>query len=567
MDTLSILKSNLLTENKNLGDAIHILKNDRLNEKYFPWVHFKLIDYYTNIRNFIDAREYLLEIEPRVNKKYLQFHSLSYNICSSEGWKQNPIPFFQHIADTYEIDNLDERWKVNFLLKVFLISDISDNQFLKFLVQSNFSTLIINTSLLFKKIITNIKREIENTKYQFVIFSCGAASLDGEISDKAFLIVDFNIFEINCNFDSYDENHFDVCIESLALLLRGMCFVEDGGWSVYKKHDGAIKLANLLLWSKACDKYSRLSGIKSRYKFKGVDFNQDLLVRGGNVEFWAIRDFLIDNGSTIKEATEAIENSNRAIETSTNICALNSWPKIDPKNNWLRLITNAGFYSKDKFDIVAINEFIQNYLMGLELGKLFSVYQDELYILARLGLKINKNQIVEWHDSDFIANLSVRKNILFVTSFGNTLNARWEDGLLRDFWLAMEWPLHEIEKLTCIESPSSIWPYQPHASWEETFSYLKALIDQSILNFNHDYFIASCGSYSIPLATYVQTKYKIKAIAFGHYINLFFGIYSNAFIRSPYLNKVGVDSHLWFHSDLASRYPSIVTLDDGKYIS
>jgi len=563
LDIEHILNSKL--SEGELEGAIELLKQERFSARFSPWIHSRLINIALERGEFLSAREYLEEIPLEAYKKHLHLHIFKFQLHQEMGWIDDPTVFFKSVIDLYVLDPNPDVWQVNFLLRSFLIADVDEEHFLGFLSLCRFSEENKSIAILFKKIIEDIKKAFKKNAYQSFVLACGQSKILN--SEPNCLVVNFDGHHlIRGSLNNFEESQFHVCVESMCIFLNKLIFIQDCGWSTFQFSSEIGPILNLFIWAKTYEKCSLLLKNRRWHKFELASVDDPLLIRAGNVELWAIRDFLIDSKSFYECAIHAIEVANEAIIESVKPKVGYAWPKNNATDNWLRLITNAGFYADNPANTEAIDAFVSNYIAGLECGAIYPTYLLDLYILARIGLKVERDQLRDWDDARFIEDLSCRKNLLFVSSFGNILNKRWRNGDISNFWNAMSWPMSNIENLYCIESPSSIWPYHPHSSWLETFTMLKSEIDSIVEESSIDCFIASCGSYSIPLAKYVFKRFGIKSITMGHYPNLFFGIYSRAFQNHPFLATVPLDSPLWFHSDLASRYPASASLDDGKYI-
>ena len=566
LDVAHILSQDFDLSKHNIDDVIVELSSKRSGPLLFPWVAFKLIEILIYNKNYILAEEYLNELDYEVKINYLQYYNLRYDLYVKSECTYD-CSFFQNVVDIYKYDGSQEIWRIKLLLRCYLLAEIDDQRFLNFLKICSFSDANISIFFLFKKIISEIKIARKSSIFDSFVLVCGPSYIGNLYPHIRCLIVDFNAYGLDISLNDLDESQVYPCIEALSLVLRDFTFIEDGGWSTFTPNELKINLSNLLLWYKSYEKLSLLIKSRRHHKFCSYSFDEPLLIRGGNVEFWAIREFFIDPEIGLNAAKQAIKITIDASNGGVKPASETTWPKNNAVDYWVRLITNAGFYSKTASDANSINAFVEAYIDGLESGSVFSICLQDLYILARLGLKVNLDQLKSWDENFFIQDLSLRKNILFVTSFGEAINQRWDSGQIKAFWEKMDWPMQGIENLRCIESPNSIWPYRPDESWWDTLSMLKIKIDDAISQFDCDYFIASSGCYSIPLATYVFRKYGIKSITYGHATTLFFGVYSNAFRHHSFLKKLPVDSDLWFQSDLAKRYPAVIDLDSQKYVS
>jgi hypothetical protein len=149
---------------------------------------------------------------------------------------------------------------------------------------------------------------------------------------------------------------------------------------------------------------------------------------------------------------------------------------------------------------------------------------------------------------------------VFATPFAAQINTLYGNGRIPELYRNFEMPSFQI---TAFPAPISTWPNRPGGDWKETFHILLdkslALIDQT----NASLFLASCGSYGLPLCREVYNRTKLVSIYSGHAPNNLLGVLTGRFVDGAgglSLNKsVFMPSHL-------RDIPNVDLIDGGSYV-
>ena len=568
-----VMSSILVATDPDIELRLDILKAHCQDERFMPWLSFKLAAFEIGRNNFTLANSYLENIES-LRSTYLQYYSYKY-VCIRELGQDcsDLMTLFFEVRTFYAEKKFTEKWAQDLLL-LSNVCNFSDDKFglYSFLIKNQYSISDMSIVIAFRDILEKIHHFISTgtliSKYRIV---CDG-SFDLVRLNNDCLIINLNVPFFN-KVTLNNEGIIDSLLNLLLIFLNKYEFDSELNWEASSVVKSSFKLLNSLLAQKIRQKIEIIlrKNNNSNLKFSYCNtprkkYDDKLIVRAGNGELWAVRNYFVNPSVFFNGAMDATSRSNQAIEKKESFAAIDKWPELSVENSWSRLITAGGWYARPGFEAEAIFSFVDLYTSGLTSGRLVDVYLQDIYINYQSGLPVNPSNFISWSDQIFTDELECRKELLIISPFASSISRRWNSGELNQFWNALGFKAG-INQLHAIESTVTIWPYQPHNSWLDTFNRYTLEIDSLFEKNNIEVFFASCGSYSIPLAYYVNKKYGIRSITFGHHIHIYFGIFSNAFALDPKVRYLGKNSPLWDFSDLNDRYPAIGAVDGGRYIS
>lgn len=118
-------------------------------------------------------------------------------------------------------------------------------------------------------------------------------------------------------------------------------------------------------------------------------------------------------------------------------------------------------------------------------------------------------------------------------------------------------------ELITIDAPLSLYPSRPYDGWGDAHNAICKRIDEIIIKNKIDFFIASAGSYGLPLCNYVRKNHSIRTLYFGNHLNTLFGILQQC--STNFMDGYRQDN-FWVKGDLSERCPQITEIDNGRYI-
>lgn len=287
----------------------------------------------------------------------------------------------------------------------------------------------------------------------------------------------------------------------------------------------------------------------------------ELWVRGGNVEFWTLRNYLLDPAGTLAAA----ETAARLLVSGQDAVAATAgpwWPRVDPVANIVRLATNAGWYAPPGSARAAYADWATRYRDGLVAGGvLTAATMDLLGIAARLP-DLRRRPPAHWNERAFLKRLDGARLVL-VTPFADEIARHHASGGLERYWRDLGIAARPAT-ITTVPPPMSIWPDTPAADWSASFVDLRARTDAAITASDASLFAASCGGYGVPLTHAVHQRHAITSLYNGHIINLYFGVRTRAFDGMT-INGRTPDRALMIDGRLEQRHPHIARIDKGRY--
>jgi hypothetical protein len=284
-----------------------------------------------------------------------------------------------------------------------------------------------------------------------------------------------------------------------------------------------------------------------------------LYVRTGNVELRVLTNFLM--GDLPDSSILELEDSCRLPK---DLQLRKHWlDETDINLNIRQLMTNAGWFPNQNFDLQSLSEWNKRYsealwnstglfrYAGLDFYEIFF----ELTKLKNSGQGFNYLQFPA--PRNFYRMLEGH-NVLLVTPFATEIRELYESGDLFHLWLDFDLPPFT---LTLIQSPMSIYPNRAGADWSDAFNQVTEKIDDSFSRNSHTLFFASSGCYGLPLCDFVHRRYSVASVYQGNWINYLFGIRQNATENQKGRRNLA----LWRASSL-EKIAGLASVDDGRYV-
>lgn len=305
----------------------------------------------------------------------------------------------------------------------------------------------------------------------------------------------------------------------------------------------------------------RLSSHSSALAEYDVDAHPALL-RFGNVELRVLQNYL-NNREALRTACRALTahlDDERTIYAPAR--ATSYLTADDPDWNLRRLMTNAGFYMPRDPDLAwdALENWVRRYFHALEMGHLAWHNEHARYFLKVQCLMARRTgfvpQFVRPPDPFRIYSQLSGKRVLFLSPLAHLAQEQASTGRLRRLYKSREVPSFS---LASIPAYISTWPNRPHSGWTETFGHLCKALDAARQRKEFDVFIASCGSYGLPICAHVRERYGCAVLYLGNFAHALFGIHQKSTRTTPDMN-----AEMWVNSDLG-HYPHMDRIDLGSY--
>jgi hypothetical protein len=289
-----------------------------------------------------------------------------------------------------------------------------------------------------------------------------------------------------------------------------------------------------------------------------------LWYRIGNVEAWALSSYLFDKEACLDAADAAALALGDAAHDSDEVNPKSEWwPRTNSLENILRLSTNAGWYANPDSGRAAFDDWAQRYLGAMHAGHAISTCNEEMLKLATRCSELSGLQPSTWTERAFFEAIDGR-SVLLVSPFAAQITSQFASGALHRIWAA-QGITARLRSLETIEPPMSIWPYRPDNDWSESFSHIEEKCLDRLDKGGADFFIASCGCYGLPLVHSINRMTNTTSIYFGHVVNMYFGILTQAYLQSKWFTNA--PSELFVSGDLDSRFGAIGRIDAGRYAS
>jgi hypothetical protein len=293
-------------------------------------------------------------------------------------------------------------------------------------------------------------------------------------------------------------------------------------------------------------------------------WNTDLYVRGGNVELKVVENALfgklgddfypnIQNGGI--ESGIPLSNSKRRHWLDTS----------DVNRNIRDLMTNAGWYPNDNFEISELRIWADHYYRAyVNAHGVFEHNGREMYEILLERRKIDSVgkgfEYCRFPGREKFYELLKGTNVLLVTPFAHEIQHLFESGKMWGLWRDLDIPKF---RLTTIQAPMSIYPNRPGKSWLDSFVDLQETIQRSFAQNEHSLFFASAGSYGLPICDFVHSTFDIASVYDGNHVNYLFGVRQNSTENLAISSKRDIDN--WAISDLG-RIEGLAIIDGGRFV-
>jgi hypothetical protein len=289
-----------------------------------------------------------------------------------------------------------------------------------------------------------------------------------------------------------------------------------------------------------------------------------LITRVGNVELRAI-DAISQSGSEVEAFVKFIQS--QKLQESFMYSPSESIHQYSNDDfGWaIRLLmTNAGMYFpidlRNGFEL--LRDWKDKYVAAI-LQSDFTIDKGDLAIAPHVLSQIYKERNmldsqVKFNGKNFLNGLSGH-TIVFATPFAKQINQLFNGGKIPDLYGNFKLPQFRI---TAFEAPISTWPNRPDGDWGQTFQKLIAASLDSIERNNATLFLASCGSYGLPLCREIHTRTKLVSIYTGHVPNNLLGVMSG---RINNIGGLSVNKSAFLPSHL-SNVPNVARIDGGGYV-
>jgi len=553
-----------IQEKDNKFIAIETLQKGILDFPQNEWLNLKLVYLYKSVNDLPNAKlvsNKIFEINPTFSNNWSFYLALNEN--DSKTYLETAYLMSNYFLEG--VVRIESKWQAVLFFELLVTSSNIKiferrntlNELSKYGIDPN---LLISLITFLNRIkIFLIKSESKINCWAIVVSDSSEAMFIKNniayinISSLNILdLISFNDFTVSCLL-----NFFRFTFDSIP-------FWNDYSVNSYSSNDPQLQPHRYLflnLHSRILKYFKNIKNIQ----FKNISFEQNkMYIRAGNVELYSIAAFI---NNPIH--SESILNSTipYLIENNINIVPIKANQAWWPRNNFLHsllfLWTNAGWYvTKNESPLLVFKEFMQSYVDALNSGYIINKYLPELHLLHQL-VDVNYDNVVQWNPVEFFKSIN-GKNILFISPFAAQINESFQSGKL--FQLYNDYGLNIKFNLTCIEAPVTTYPNIESSSWIETLEKMKTNVDNHIAANETDFFVSSCGCYGIPLSAYVNSKYSITTVYFGHIANFYFGIMTNAF-DGHRLSDVEVESKYWTIGNLSEKYPLIDKIDEGRYVS
>lgn len=310
--------------------------------------------------------------------------------------------------------------------------------------------------------------------------------------------------------------------------------------------------------------YSRLSDRNKEIQ----SWNTDLYIRGGNVELKVVENALF--GKLGEDFNPNIENGGFDGGIESGIPQSNSkrrhWLDTSDVNRNIRdLMTNAGWYPNDNFDISELRIWADHYYRAyVNAHGIFEHNGREMYEILLERKKIDSVgkgfEYYKFPGREKFYELLEGRNVLLVTPFAHEIQHIFESGKMWGLWKDLDVPKFQ---LTTIQAPMSIYPNRPGKSWLDSFVGLQETIQRSFAQNEHSLFFASAGAYGLPICDFVHSTFNIASVYDGNHVNYLFGVRQNSTENLGISSKRDIDN--WAISDLG-KIEGLAKIDGGRFV-
>ncbi len=573
LSLVELIRSAETLASTDMNGAIAKLEEHRESSLFFPWIAFSLAKLFVRCGRENDAvclNAYILKASPNF------IPSLAHGIALNRyrpSYAAAREALLSGVAERIEKgQQLRDEWLKSAYLEALI--GAAPNQLEKFLRDDTVASLVAEVLkpgvVLLADFVTALrdtiaaKPEVEAAK----TWSFGFLKDAGPVGMRdGVAVVNLQPLQID-RVQGWEQ-------ELAAFFFRGVDALM--GWKPYLNDNGTLSLSDLTEKDDGTVTFWKLLqasvGLQCAGRVRDSELapiqlqEGGLWVRPGNVELWALCSLLRDRELAMSAALDVAEQADRAAREGVPFSANDPWwPRLSAPNNILRMATNAGWYAKPRHAASALNDWGARYLEALSTGNIIaSAHTDEhLSSLASLMPALRSKVVFSWSDALLLERLNCA-DVVLVSAFAPEIQAHFDSGRLYELWdeLGISTRLNSL--FTCA-AVVSIWPNYPASSWSESFAKLAEEASSLIVPGNpRTIFLSSCGAYGLPLSLEIYQRFGVPTIYYGHALNLFFGIYTNAFKTEP-LYQQKPDSQNWLSIDLRERYESIASIDLGRYV-
>lgn len=363
-----------------------------------------------------------------------------------------------------------------------------------------------------------------------------------------------------------DGDSMAAMMDSLQISLRCPVCVSDLGESALPHLAGVDAKWQAQVLAASSGQRARSALSDWRRKPRGVS-SFDLAQGGpymriGSTELFALWCYHHDRDATLAAAeAAAVESARvRGDSAATFGFADTHWSRTDPYANVMRLSRNAGWYAAPGTAGAAFADWAERYTEAMCNGYIF--YDALTYYLrvAPMVPAMCTRPIGLFDEFKFIANIA-GKRVVVVSAFADQIRERFESGALARLWAdAGVGPT--VSHLEAVKAPVSVFPNMPHESWTHSYDQLEAETREAVRRSGADILIASCGCYGLPLVDAVARAEGVWALSYGHYVNVLFGVLSQAGMNAGFYKRAAKSAH-WV--SVALDVPGLGAVDGGRY--
>jgi|688.fasta_scaffold253654_2 hypothetical protein len=297
-------------------------------------------------------------------------------------------------------------------------------------------------------------------------------------------------------------------------------------------------------------------------------WERGLYVRGGIVELRVVENVIygeLDNYPRLNFTSKSMGQSDlQQIPVSDSV--KKHWMDTsDVNQNIADLMTNAGWYPNESFDLKELKTWAKLYSDAYV--NAIGVFRCPGIDPYENGLELSKKSshgkgftYFNFPNRERFYNLLEGQRVLFLSPFASEIDQMHKSRRLYELWNDLEIPDFNLQ---VIQSPMSIFPNRPGKSWLETFDNLKRLVQDSVDNYETTLFFASAGSYGLPICDFVNSSFDIASVYGGNYINYLFGIRQNATENDFYSPRRVLSN--WTSSSLG-MISGLAKIDEGRYV-
>jgi hypothetical protein len=140
---------------------------------------------------------------------------------------------------------------------------------------------------------------------------------------------------------------------------------------------------------------------------------------------------------------------------------------------------------------------------------------------------------------NLFASILKYKKVLVISPFSESVLANKHNSV--KFFRNYEYPDFELTTVNVPITYSGMpLDAYPHLNWVDTLNYIKECV--SAINF--DIALLSCGSYSMPIGSYISNSLRKKSIYVGGVLQLYFGIIGGRYLNTFFLDQINSDSFI-----------------------